>query len=31
LFQLLLSLPKNTTDIREIIDEAGTFLTRIEA
>ena len=31
LFQSLLSLPKNTTDIREIIDEAGTFLTRIEA
>ena len=31
LFQSLLSLPKNTTDIRQIIDEAGTFLTRIEA
>jgi tetratricopeptide (TPR) repeat protein len=31
LFQSLLSLPKNTTDIREIIDEAGVFLTRIEA
>ena len=31
LFQSLLSLPKNTTDICEIIDEAGTFLTRIEA
>jgi len=31
LFQSLLSLPKNTTDICEIIDEAGTFLTRFEA
>jgi Tfp pilus assembly protein PilF len=31
LFQSLLSLPKNTTDIRVIIDEAGTFLTRIKA
>jgi Tfp pilus assembly protein PilF len=31
LFQSLLSLPKNTTDIREIIDEAGTFLTRMGA
>ena len=31
LFQSLLSLPKNTTDICEIIDEAGTFLTRIKA
>jgi len=31
LFQSLLSLPKNTTDIRQIIDEAGTFLTRIGA
>lgn len=31
LFQLLLSLPKNTTDIRQIIDEAGTFLTRFGA
>ena len=31
LFQSLLSLPKNTTDIRQIIDEAGTFLTRIKA
>jgi Tfp pilus assembly protein PilF len=31
LFQSLLSLPENTTDICEIIDEAGTFLTRIEA
>jgi tetratricopeptide (TPR) repeat protein len=31
LFQSLLSLPKNTTDICQIIDEAGTFLTRIEA
>src|SRR5205823_11253680 len=30
LFQSLLSLPKNTTDICQIIDEAGTFLTRIE-
>ena len=28
LFQSLLSLPRNTTDIRQIIDEAGTFLTR---
>jgi protein O-GlcNAc transferase len=28
LFQSLLSLPKNTTDICQIIDEAGTFLTR---
>ena len=27
LFQSLLSLPKNTTDICQIIDEAGTFLT----
>ena len=27
LFLSLLSLPKNTTDIRQIIDEAGTFLT----
>lgn len=25
LFQSLLSLPKNTTDIRQIIDEAGMF------
>jgi tetratricopeptide (TPR) repeat protein len=31
LFQSLLSLPKNTTDIRQIIDEAGTFLTQIKA
>ena len=31
LFQSLLSLPKNTTDIRVIIDKAGTFLTRIGA
>jgi len=31
LFQSLLSLPKRTTDIRQIIDEAGTFLTRFEA
>jgi tetratricopeptide (TPR) repeat protein len=31
LFQSLLSLPKNTTDIRQIIDEAGTFLTRFGA
>jgi Tfp pilus assembly protein PilF len=31
LFQSLLSLPKNTTDICEIIDEAGTFLTRTKA
>jgi Flp pilus assembly protein TadD len=31
LFQSLLSLPKNTKDICEIIDEAGTFLTRIGA
>ena len=31
LFQSLLSLPNNTTDIRQIIDEAGTFLTRIGA
>jgi len=30
-FQSLLSLPKRTTDIRQIIDEAGTFLTRFEA
>jgi Flp pilus assembly protein TadD len=29
LFQSLLSLRKNTTDICQIIDEAGTFLTRI--
>ena len=29
LFQSLLSLPKNTTDICQIIDEAGTFLTRL--
>lgn len=31
LFRSLLSLPKNTTDICQIIDEAGTFLTRIGA
>lgn len=31
LFQRLLSLPKGTTDIGEIIDEAGTFLTRFGA
>jgi tetratricopeptide (TPR) repeat protein len=31
LFQSLLSLPKDTTDIRQIIDEAGTFLTRFGA
>lgn len=31
LFQSLLSLPKNTTDICQIIDEAGTFLTRFGA
>ena len=31
LFQTLLSLPKHTTDIRQIIDEAGTFLTRFGA
>jgi Tfp pilus assembly protein PilF len=31
LFQSLLSLPKTTTDIRLIIDEAGTFLTRFGA
>jgi len=31
LFQSLLSLPKNTTDICQIIDEAGAFLTRIGA
>ena len=31
MFQSLLSLPKNTTDIRQIIDEAGTFLTGIKA
>ena len=31
MFQSLLSLPKNTTDICQIIDEAGTFLTRIGA
>ena len=31
LFQSLLSLPRNTTDIRQIIDEAGTFLTRTKA
>lgn len=30
LFQSLLSLPENTTDICQIIDEAGTFLTRLE-
>jgi len=29
LFQSLLSLPKHTTDIRQIIDEAGMFLTRL--
>ena len=28
LFQSLLSLPKNTTDICQIIDEAGVFLTK---
>jgi len=31
LFQSLLSLPKNTTDICQIIDAAGTFLTRFGA
>jgi tetratricopeptide (TPR) repeat protein len=31
LFQSLLSLPKKTTDICQIIDEAGTFLTRLGA
>ena len=31
LFQSLLSLPKNTTDICRIIDEAGLFLTRFGA
>jgi tetratricopeptide (TPR) repeat protein len=31
LFQSLLSLPKHTADIRQIIDEAGTFLTRFGA
>jgi tetratricopeptide (TPR) repeat protein len=31
LFQSLLSLPERTTDIRQIIDEAGTFLTRLGA
>ncbi len=31
LLQSLLSLPKNTTDICQIIDEAGTFLTRFGA
>ena len=31
LFQSLLSLPKNTTYICQIIDEAGTFLTRFGA
>jgi Tfp pilus assembly protein PilF len=31
LFQSLLSLPRNTTDICQIIDEAGTFLTRFGA
>jgi superkiller protein 3 len=31
LFQALLSLPKNTPEICPIIDEAGTFLTRIGA
>lgn len=30
-FQSLLSLPENTTDICQIIDEAGTFLTRFGA
>jgi Flp pilus assembly protein TadD len=30
-FQSLLSLPKRTEDIRRIIDEAGTFLTRTGA
>lgn len=28
LFQSLLSLPKNTTDIRQILDEAGVFFTK---
>ncbi len=31
LLQSLLSLPEHTTDIRQIIDEAGVFLTRFEA
>ena len=31
LFQSLLSLPKHTTDMCQIIDEAGTFLTRCGA
>ena len=31
LFRSLLSLPKNTTDICQMIDEAGTFLTRFGA
>ncbi len=31
LFQSLLSLPKRTTDICQIIDEAGVFLTRLGA
>jgi len=31
LFQSLLSLPKSTTDICQIVDEAGTFLTGIGA
>jgi Flp pilus assembly protein TadD len=31
LFQSLIALPKRTTDIRQIIDEAGTFLVRIKA
>ena len=31
LFQSLLSLPKHTPDICQIIDEAGTFLTRLGA
>ena len=31
LFQSLLSLPKNTTDICQIIDEAGVFLTKFGA
>jgi hypothetical protein len=31
LFESLLSLPKNTTDICQIIDEAGVFLTRFGA
>jgi Tfp pilus assembly protein PilF len=31
LFQSLLSLPKNTADICQIIDEAGVFLTRFGA